>query len=69
MPSMPKAIPSVVLMDNFSFPKTKLSIKTKKGDKVEINDAKPLVMNFSEKVVNPLAKTIIRMASRKALPN
>lgn len=45
---MPKNIPIVVLTESFSLPKNRFKIKTKNGDNVEINDAKPLVMYFSE---------------------
>lgn len=59
---MPKNIPIVVLTESFSLPKIRFKIKTKNGDNVEIKDAKPLVMYFSEYVVNPFAKTIIMTA-------
>ena len=66
---MPKNIPNKVLSDNFSLPKLKFNIKTKNGESVEIIDAKPLVIYFSAKVVNPFAKTIIKNANKSALKN
>ena len=69
MPNIPSTIPTVVFIDNFSFPSPKFSTKTHNGDKVEISDAKPLEMNFSAKVVSPFAKTIINIDKIKALNN
>ena len=69
MPNIPNTIPIIVLTDSFSYPKIKFSIKTKKGFKVEINEANPLVMYFSAYVVKPLASTIIRIDNKKAREN
>ena len=66
---MPNTIPMVVFFDNFSLPKPKFKSNTQSGDSVEINDANPLEINFSAKVVNPFARTIIIIDSTKALNN
>lgn len=56
-------------MDSFSYPKIRFKISTQKGVNVEIKDAKPLVMYFSEYVVNPFARTIINIDNTKARKN
>lgn len=66
---MPKNIPIVVLTESFSLPKIRFKIKTKNGESVEIKEARPLVMYFSEYVVNPFAKTIIITARINTLKN
>ena len=69
MPNIPKTIPKLVLKDIFSLPSAKFSSKTHNGDRVEMSDAKPLEMYFSENVVNPFARTIIIIDKIKARNN
>ena len=66
---MPKNMPIEVLNDAFSLPRAKFKISTKKGESVEIKEAKPLLMYFSEYVVSPLAMTIISIDKIKARRN